>query len=229
MTTMPKWANSERQTYLVKLFTESGNRCLQGHVYCPILEHYAHTERKLSSVAKAVDVRCFDSNGNVLKDKDGNELYLTVYQSQAIIEAKQTLVTQYELLSEIAIDGWKADTRAQSSLDWQLERKALHSLGERRTPLRGQFNNISQDIWHDKQPLFYIENLGMSGITLTPFAKVKLSSSYLRLYVDLGDCLRSVSKNKRRKAIRYGKPLPKSVDNRIADKVWQAVKHYLNY
>jgi hypothetical protein len=194
-----------------------------------MLEHYVHTERKLGTIAKAVDVRCEDGNGNVLKDKDGNELYLTVYKSQPIIEAEQSYVTQYELLSEMAIDGWKEDTRAQSNLEWQAERKVLHSLGERKTPLRGQFSNISQDIWHDKQPLFYVENLGMSGITLTPFAKVKLSSSYMRLFVDLGDSLRSVSKNKRRKAIRYGKPLPKSVDNRIADKVWQAVKHYLNY
>jgi len=226
---IPKWATSERQTYLVRLFTESGNKCLQGHVNCPMLEHYAHTERKLGTIAKAVDVRCFDGNGNPLKDRFGSDVYLTVYQSQPIIEARQTFVTQYELLSENAIDGWKEDTRRQSSLEWQLERKVMHSLGERRTPLRGQFNNISQDIWHDKQPLFYVECLGMSGITLTPFAKVKLSSSYMRLYVDLGDSLRSVSKNKRRKAIRYGKPLPKSVDNRIADKVWQAVKHYLNY
>jgi hypothetical protein len=226
---MPKWASPERQTYLVKLFTESGSKCLQGHVNCPMLEHYAHIERKPGTIAKAVDVRCYDASGNTLKDKDGNALYLTVYQSQPIIEAEQTFVTQYELLSEIAIDGWKADTRQQSNLDWQAEARAMHSLGERKSPLRGRFSNISQDIWHDQQPLFYVECLGMSGITLTPFAKVKLSSSYMRLFVDLGDCLRSVSKNKRRKAVRYGKPLPKSVDNRIADKVWQAVKHYLNY
>jgi len=229
MTNKPKWAMSERQTHLVKLFLESGNKCLLGHLNCPILEHYAHTERKISSVAKAVDVRCFDSNGNVLKDKNGNELYITVYQSQPVIETKQTFVTQYELLSENAIDGWKADTRQQSSLDWKAESKAMHSLGERKLPLRGRFNNISSVIWHDQQPIYYLEGLGMSGITLTPFAKVKLSSSYMRLYVDLGDSLRDVSKNKKRKAIRYGKPLPKSVDNRIADKVWEAVRHYLNY
>jgi len=228
MTSKPKWSNSERQTYLVKLFTESGNKCLLGHLNCPILEHYAHTERKLSSIAKAVDLRCFNSEGNALKDKNGNELYITVYQSQPVIETKQTLVTQYELLSESAIDGWKADTRQQSSLDWKAEWQTMHSLGERKLPLRGRFNNISADIWHDKQPMYCVESLGMSGLTLTPFAKVKLSSSYLRLYVDLGDSLRNVSKNKKRKAIRYGKPLPKSVDNRIADKVWEAVKHYLN-
>ena len=42
----------------------------------------------------------------------------------------------------------------------------------------------------------------MNGLTLKPFAKVKLSSSYEYLYVDLGTSLRAVSKNKKRKAIR---------------------------
>ncbi|MDP2917082.1 MAG: hypothetical protein Q8O16_04040 [Dehalococcoidia bacterium] len=173
--TKPKWATSERQTYLVKLFIRSSGFCVFGEANCTIPEHH------------------------------------------------------YEIAIERLIDDWQAEDREQANLDWQAERKVLHSLGERKTPLRGRFSNISQDIWHDQQPLFYVENLGMNGITLKPFAKVKLSSSYMRLYVDLGDCLRNVSKNKRRKAIRYGKPLPKSVDNRIADKVWQAVKHYLNY
>ncbi len=175
MTNKPKWATSERQTHLVKLFVKSGGFCIFGHANCTIPEHH------------------------------------------------------YEIFIERLIDDWQAEDRQQSSLDWKAESKAMHSLGERKLPLRGRFNNISSVIWHDQQPIYYLEGLGMSGITLTPFAKVKLSSSYMRLYVDLGDSLRDVSKNKRRKAIRYGKPLPKSVDNRIADKVWQAVKHYLNY
>jgi len=51
----------------------------------------------------------------------------------------------------------------------------------------------------------------------------------MRLYVDLGDSLREVSKNKRRKAVRYGKELPKSIEQRIAERVWLAVRDYLNH
>ncbi|MDO8717337.1 MAG: hypothetical protein Q7J73_11120, partial [Dehalococcoidales bacterium] len=91
----------------------------------------------------------------------------------------------------------------------------------------GRFNSISMDIFHDKQPLFYREALGISGLTLTPFAKVRIGSSYMRLYVDLGESLRGTSKNSRRKAIRYGKQLPQSIENRISDRVWQAVRDYL--
>jgi len=135
----------------------------------------------------------------------------------------------YELYIEHLIGNWQADDRAQASIDWETESKAIHSLGERRYPITGRFNNISMDIFHDKQPLYYLEGLGISGLTLQPFARVKLASSYFRLYIDLGDSLRGTSKNKRRKAIRYGKALPEEAKGRIARLVWLAVRDYLNH
>jgi len=133
----------------------------------------------------------------------------------------------YEMFIEGLIDYWKSEDRTQDSLDWKAELIALHSLGEVRLPIRGRFNNISRDIFHDRQPLFYLEGLGISGLTLTPFAKIKLASSYFHLYIDLGDSLRSVSKNRKRKAIRYGKPLPQAVQVTIAKLVKLAVRDYL--
>ncbi len=135
----------------------------------------------------------------------------------------------YEVYVEFLIDDWKAEDRQEARLDWKAEGKAMHSLGERRLPLIGRFNNISMDIFHDSQPLYYLESLGMSGLTLKPFAKVKLGSSYMRLYVDLSDSLRAASKNMRRKAIRYGKELPQSIQESIAAKVRLAVRDYLNH
>ncbi len=69
----------------------------------------------------------------------------------------------------------------------------------------------------------------MSGVTLQPFAKVKISSSYFHLYIDLGKSLKATSKNQRRKAIRYGKPLPKEVEARVTELITLAVKDYLNH
>ncbi len=135
----------------------------------------------------------------------------------------------YQIYIEGLIDDWKADDREQARIDLLVERKALHSLGERKYPITGRFNNISMDIFHEQQPIYYREGLGMNGLTLTPFAKVKISSSYMRLYVDLGDSLREVSKNKRRKAVRYGKELPKSIEQVIAERIWLAVRDYLNH
>ncbi len=129
----------------------------------------------------------------------------------------------YEFYIESLIEDWKEADR----YDWLQERKAMHSLGERRYTA-GRFNAISLDIFHDKQPLFYREALGINGLTLTPFAKVRIGSSYMRLYVDLGSSLRGLSKNGRRKAIRYGKQLPLSIEARISERVWQAVRDYLH-
>ena len=132
----------------------------------------------------------------------------------------------YELFIEGLIKDWKSDDREQSLFEWLAEQKVLHSLGERSYPLRGRFSAISQKIYADNQPVYFIEGLGISGVTLKPFAKVRISSTYMRLYVDLGDTLRGVSKTKRRKAIRYGKPLPKLIEANVALIVREAVKHY---
>jgi len=69
----------------------------------------------------------------------------------------------------------------------------------------------------------------MSGLKLQPFAKVKIASSYFHLYIDIGDSLKATSKNKRRKAIRYGKPLPQEVAVRVSKLITLAVKDYLNH
>jgi len=134
----------------------------------------------------------------------------------------------YALFIEGVISDWKADDREARWFEYRLESIALHRLGEPTKPLRGTFSAISKDIWKSSQPLYYIENLGISGLTLKPFAKIRIASSYMRLHVDIGEALRGVSKSKRRKAIRYGKPLPKSIDEAISILVRQAVKHYLS-
>ncbi len=145
-------------------------------------------------------------------------------------KACQVTEHHYSLFIEFLIDDWQAEDREATRLAWQAERKALHSLGEVSTIITGaRFNAIGRDIFHDSQPLYYLEGIGIDGLKLQPFARVKLASSYMRLYVDLGTSLRGTSKNKRRKAIRYGKPLPKVIEARVAELVLQAVRNYLNH
>lgn len=161
MTTMPKWANSNRQAQLIRLFVVSNGFCVFGHKNCPFPEHH------------------------------------------------------YHVFIEGLIHDWIADDKARREAEWKAERRIMHSLAERRMPLRGQFSNIAKDIFFDKQPLFYLQGLGMSGLTFKPFAKVRLSSSFMVLYVDLGDTLRDFSKNRRHKIIRYGKGVPVETKKRI--------------
>ena len=133
----------------------------------------------------------------------------------------------YHIYIEDLIADWKADDREQALTEWEAEQRAIHSLGELRYPLLGRFNAISREIYGGSQPLFYIQDLGISGLTLKPFAKVRLSSSYETLYVELRNALWRVSKARRRKAIRYHKPLPKEVEEDVFRIVKEAVRDYL--
>jgi hypothetical protein len=133
----------------------------------------------------------------------------------------------YEIFIDNLVADWIADDRAQKQAEWKAEFEARHSTNERTYPLHGRFSGIGQDIYYDNQPAYYLEGLGVSGLTFKPFAKLRLASSYVRLHVDLEDILKPVSKSQKRKAIRYGK-IPTDLQDKINDRCWQAVKHYAN-
>jgi hypothetical protein len=227
VTTYPKWSTSERRSYLVKLWTKYGNQCLHGHTACPILEHYVHVESKLVYVPYAKTVKCVNTQGLPLKDDNGNQLYITVYPMRKVVENRIETDRLYELKSEDLIKYWIADDRERERYELELESKALHRTNDRTLPLHGRFSGVSRDIYHDSQPLYYLEQLGISGLTFKPFAKLRLASSGTRLFVDISDVLKPLSKNARRKAVRYGKST-NALNNDIASTCYQAVKHYLN-
>ena len=133
----------------------------------------------------------------------------------------------YEVFIECLIDDWKADDRSQAQAEWEAERRQLHRVGERQYPIHGQFSAVSKDIFFAEQPLYYLAGLGISGLIFKPFAKIRLSSSFVALYINLGDTLKGLSKSQRRKAIRYGKPLPYQIEQEVAKICRLAVRHYL--
>ena len=131
----------------------------------------------------------------------------------------------YEPYIDSLIKDWSADDRAQDTALWHAEQKQIHCLGER-GKTKGEFNAIARDSFFASQPDYYLEGLGISGLTFKPFAKVRLASSYVSLYVDIADALKGVSKSKRRKAIRYGR-IPQEIQDRIDQVCDLAVGHYL--
>ena len=137
----------------------------------------------------------------------------------------------YEEFINALIKDWRSDDRQEQAALWELERKAMHALGERIEPVRGMFSAISRDIYHGDQPMYYLMGLGWSAVTKTPFAKVRVASTYEVLFVDLGDTLKrkfNVSKNRRRKALRYGKSLPLEADQQMALMIQRAVIDHRN-
>lgn len=123
---------------------------------------------------------------------------------------------------EDLIKDWQGYDREQRLSELKAELEAIHRTNFRYIPLAGKFSAVSKDIFFDGQPLFYIEGFGISGLTFKPFAKVRLASSFVVLWVEL-DKLAYVliSKNKKRKALRYHKRI-EAIDRQVIS----AVKHY---
>jgi hypothetical protein len=125
------------------------------------------------------------------------------------------------------IKDWVADDREARAYLNRIMSRQLHRIPEIGA-LRGSFNAISRDIYFESQPQYYIESLGISGITFKPFAKIRIASSFTRLHVDIAEPLKAVSKNKRRKAIRYGHSLPVEIQRQVEEICNRAIAHYLS-
>ena len=132
----------------------------------------------------------------------------------------------YVNFTEGLIQDWIADDREERQALWRVEQRAMHRLHER-GKLGGQFDAIARDVFYAQQPLYYVEGLGISGLTFRPFARVRLSSSFVALHVDVSHAVRGMSKNRKRKAVRYGR-LPHELWESIDRTCSLAVKHYLN-
>ena len=133
----------------------------------------------------------------------------------------------YVPFTEAVIKDWIQDDREARAYMLRLQRLALHRINERGS-LRGTFNAISRDIYFDNQPQYQFEGIGISGLTFKPFAKVRLASSFVRLHVDIVGTLKGVSKNRKRKAVRYCKALPVPVQREVERLCARAVINWLN-
>jgi len=233
---LPKWANLDRRNLLVKLFLSSGGFCVYGHKPC----NGSWQETQNTACAWGLNCSKPEPDGKLCRYKpEPNKPHLPCHYVTATqrrwhcaygdYPCYKPFGSHYEFYANILIADWKQSDKQQSNAVWQAERRIMHSLGERTFPLTGRFNAISRDIFASNQPLYYLEGQAVSGLTLMPFVSVRIASSYVRLYIDLGEALRQVSKSKRRKAIRYGKPLPQEVEGIIRRKVLEAVKDYLAY
>jgi hypothetical protein len=125
------------------------------------------------------------------------------------------------------IKDWVADDREAKAYLNRIISRSLHRIPEIGS-LRGSFNAISRDIYFDRQPQYYLEALGISGLTFKPFAKIRIASSFTRLHVDIAEPLKAVSKNKRRKAIRYRQSLPVEIQKQVEAICNRAIAHYLS-
>lgn len=125
------------------------------------------------------------------------------------------------------IKDWVSDDRQATAYLNKLLRNQLHRIPEIGS-LRGQFNFVSREIYHDSQPQYYFEALGINGLNYKPFARIRIASAFTRLHVDISEPLNTISKHKRRKAIRYGKGLPIPIQRQVEELCNLAIARYLS-
>jgi len=131
----------------------------------------------------------------------------------------------YELFIEGLIKDWVVDDREQREAEWQRERDRIHRVPDKRFR-QGRFDTIRRAMFLEQQPPYYLVGMGVDALAFRRVAKVRIPSTYVHLFVEIGEAVQGVSKNKRRKAIRYGKPLPKEVQASVDRLVGRAVQDW---
>lgn len=232
--TVPNWVNPSRQAVLVKLFQQSSGFCTFGHYPCQ-----GKWQTTTTTVCKWGNI-CSKPmpDGELCRYRPQDGKPHLPCQTLTVVVTKWHCAyghscylpydSHFEIYANRLIREWVSDDKGARLDNWKAESEKLHSLGETKEPIRGRFSNISREIILANQPTYYLDGLGISGLTFTPFAKIRIANTYLYIYVDLGNSLKAVSKNRRRKAIRHGKPLPQSATDTVAGKCSIAARHYLS-
>jgi hypothetical protein len=144
---------------------------------------------------------------------------------QFLLELGDSLVDPY---AEMVIDLWKSEDREEREASWKREKRRLHALPE--ILKRGPFDSIAREEYLAGRPLFSIEALGVGAFTFRRVAKVVLPALEKKvLWVSLAGVDEGLSKNAKRKLIRYKKgKLPRELEETVFARCAKAVKQYLD-
>jgi len=117
---------------------------------------------------------------------------------------------------------WKQDDREGRVYERKLEDEAFHATPDEVGVWGRRFDPVERMLFGQAQPPFYLEAFTVSGLTFKRGAKVRVPSTYVHLFVDVGDAPAKRGRNARRKLARYGKP-PRVT---VAELCEEAVKDY---
>lgn len=131
------------------------------------------------------------------------------------LETGELYHPEFSQRTESLIADWKAIDREKRREEWEVREREMHGVNERRWA-RGSL--WDKEIYMGERPLYYVDGFGISA-DFQPVAKVRLASSNLRVFIDISQALKPLSKNKRRKALRYGK-----LSGDVQDCISKAVK-----
>jgi len=127
---------------------------------------------------------------------------------------------------EPLIKDWVDDDRGERAELWRKEQREMHRLNERRWK-KCQFDAVARDVFLQQQPDYYLEGVGISGLTFTRIAKVRVPSMPVRLFVDVADSKlpKKLGQNARKRARRQA-ALQIGEDKSIDTMCRKAVQHF---
>jgi hypothetical protein len=145
---------------------------------------------------------------------------------QALVDGqgRTHLLRLYDLKSEGAVRHWVSDDAAQRMAEWKAEQERLH--GDQRRFRQGEFDCLRRQLYKESQPPYRLVALTVDSLTFRPVALVRVSSTIVSLFVNLPNPMVGVSKSARRKARRYGKPLPEDAARKAEKAIATAVQDW---
>jgi hypothetical protein len=195
---IPKWVTPERQAYLVRLFNQSHGCCIYGHTPCK--GHFTVKRIGVNHYGNEVEYR-YTRRWHC--DYGDTHCYNAVWRmgvmGNLILEGE----CFYNQVESRLIREWSLESRQDTIALNKIETIANHKTNDRILPLHGKYSGVSQDIYYSNQEDYFIDGYGINGITFKPFVKIRLASSKVRLFVDVSNVLKPLSKNQRHKALRY--------------------------
>lgn len=132
----------------------------------------------------------------------------------------------YEVFIEGIIEEWKAEDRDRRLYEWKLEQRTIHTGEKGRWGRR--FDPVTRDVFMANQPEYYLVGLGVDALNFKRVALVRIPSTQIHLFVDVSRAgtFRRLSKNQRRKIVRYGASPPADVMGEIRSLCQEAVEDW---
>ena len=195
--TLPQWSTSQRRKHLIELFRKYGNQCLQGHPVCPHIKHYNARNVKMEWMSEGVRVEGRSKSG----DRTG--IFRTEWKKRQAPVYSDYPARLYNKMAEGAIESWKAEDRERRSYEWKLEQQQI--LDGTYGKYGSTFDPVARDVYVNDRPEYYLVGMGVSPFNFKRVALIRIPSTHVHLFVEVGSAAQEVSKNARRKAKRYGK------------------------
>ncbi len=184
---LPQWSTPERQSRMVEMFQRSNGLCVYGHPQCPVEAHcYEEYLEGIISEWKSADAsrRAFEweMESRHLHGIGDGESKHRITDSKAGKRRKT--------IKAFAERGWNGQY----------------------TMVRGELRHhdpITEEQRRENLPIYEIVGYGVDVVTFHKAALVRIPGLALpvHLWVDVGKAMQP-SRNARRKAERYGVPLP---------------------